>query len=925
MKKAGYFFSSQTMAAIVLSIILVVSMMLPISAVTVTVTTTQDEDDGSLGGGTGVSLREAIKYSNAGDVIDATGVTGIITLTGGELTINKDLIIQGPGANVLAISGNNISRIFSISGTSTNVTLQGFKITEGRQVSATATNRGAGIYIISADNVIIDGCTIDLSKVGSSTNAAYAFGGGIAAFSTNYLKISGCIIADNQVEHNYSTFSISHVRGGGIYVDGSVDEVIIEKSAILNNDCLASGNGQGTGGGLYSASSLTTVVNSTVSGNTTTRSGAAGVQIAGGVFTMNFCTVSNNSGTHPTQLGTGGIICNQPSGSITNSIISGNTGTARNDINGTIGYMATTIVGDSDGLTVTTDGGGNQLDADPGLDALQLVDGTYVHPIDLASLAIDAANCGTVTTDQRGISRPQGSACDIGAFELEQAPANLPPVAMCQDVTVSAVFNCEADASIDNGSYDPDGDPITITQDPPGPYSVGITSVTLTVDDGLATSQCTANVTVVDDTPPVPNVATLPDAVGECSVTLTPPTATDNCAGTLAATTGDPLTYTEAGSFMVTWTYDDGNGNSALQSQNVIVNGGAGTISGTVTVNGNALAGVKVALLDTLGVQLAGFDTLITDSYGNYLFSDVPPDTYLVRLIEPLGYTAAENPIIDTLDCGEADMVDFALEQAVVGNNSKPAVWWDLQYFANIYNFCNPYESEQDLLNYIDEVHQHYTPHFDIFEDDVSLVDWWKNLRVWNNFTTYKLARRQLAALVMNLVSGRIGQYTVVSADGRTAGEVLTYVSQLLTDNNYGNDIIAERLARKVNRRRFIAAGQVPSSSILYKGGDGQAIDWGFDENLPREYTLDQNYPNPFNPSTTISFALPEASRVSLTIYNVQGQRVRTLASGNYEAGIYNFQWDATNDYGVRVSSGVYFYRIQAENYVETRKMMLLR
>src|SRR5258705_9823090 len=72
--------------------------------------------------------------------------------------------------------------------------------------------------------------------------------------------------------------------------------------------------------------------------------------------------------------------------------------------------------------------------------------------------------------------------------------------------------------------------------------------------------------------PPVPNVASLPDATGECSATISaPPTATDNCTGTITGTTTDSLTRNTQGSSIVTWTYDDGNGNTSSQTQNIVV------------------------------------------------------------------------------------------------------------------------------------------------------------------------------------------------------------------------------------------------------------------------------------------------------------------------------------------------------------------
>lgn len=89
---------------------------------------------------------------------------------------------------------------------------------------------------------------------------------------------------------------------------------------------------------------------------------------------------------------------------------------------------------------------------------------------------------------------------------------------------------------------------------------------------------------------------------------------------------------------------------------------------------------------------------------------------------------------------------------------------------------------------------------------------------------------------------------------------------------------------------------------------------------LPTTFALNQNYPNPFNPSTEIAFDLPVASHVELTIYNVLGQRVETLIDGEMEAGSHMKTWDATP-----YSSGIYFYRISAKNFTETKKMLMLK
>ncbi len=90
--------------------------------------------------------------------------------------------------------------------------------------------------------------------------------------------------------------------------------------------------------------------------------------------------------------------------------------------------------------------------------------------------------------------------------------------------------------------------------------------------------------------------------------------------------------------------------------------------------------------------------------------------------------------------------------------------------------------------------------------------------------------------------------------------------------------------------------------------------------NLPERFVLEQNYPNPFNPSTTIRYGLPQKSAVQLTIFNTLGQQVATIVQGEQEAGNHEVRFDASG-----LSSGVYFYRLSAGQFVQTRKLLLLR
>jgi hypothetical protein len=89
---------------------------------------------------------------------------------------------------------------------------------------------------------------------------------------------------------------------------------------------------------------------------------------------------------------------------------------------------------------------------------------------------------------------------------------------------------------------------------------------------------------------------------------------------------------------------------------------------------------------------------------------------------------------------------------------------------------------------------------------------------------------------------------------------------------------------------------------------------------MPQKYALSQNYPNPFNPTTTISYSIPERSSVELKIYNSIGEEIAALVNTVKEPGKYTVKWNASG-----LASGIYFYKITAGEFAESKKMVLLR
>ena len=155
------------------------------------------------------------------------------------------------------------------------------------------------------------------------------------------------------------------------------------------------------------------------------------------------------------------------------------------------------------------------------------------------------------------------------------------------------------------------------------------------------------------------------------------------------------------------------------------------------------------------------------------------------------------------------------------------------------------------------------------------------------------------------------GEYIgLVLSDGVTLVDSLTFGSQ--TDD--------------------ISYGRVPDGGSLWSdittpspGTSNAGLFVQENISLPFEFQLQQNYPNPFNPTTSISYDLPKNEFVSINVFDLMGREVKTLVNKEQVAGFRSVKWDATNNLSQPVSAGMYIYTIQAGNFRQTRKMVLLK
>ena len=166
---------------------------------------------------------------------------------------------------------------------------------------------------------------------------------------------------------------------------------------------------------------------------------------------------------------------------------------------------------------------------------------------------------------------------------------------------------------------------------------------------------------------------------------------------------------------------------------------------------------------------------------------------------------------------------------------------------------------------------------------------------------------------------GNIDADPLLVADSLTDASTCIGAGTLQYD--FGSGIVLHSPGYDINgRMRPYPAGSNPDMGAWESKVGIVGIEPQPSPGIPKSYALEQNYPNPFNPSTMIKLALPKSSEVSLKVFNILGEEVATLVSEKLSTGSYSYEWDAGG-----LASGVYLYRLEAEGFVQTRKMILMK
>jgi hypothetical protein len=434
------------------------------------------------------SLRDAIAVTPPGGTVDfQADLTGTIVLTTGELALTKDLIIAGPGADVLTVSGNHASRVFNIRNTFT-VTISGMTIADGSAGVGGGINNDGALTVANctfcgntahstvangAGGGIANGATLTVTDSALSGNAADFAGGGIwnnggtltitgSSLSGNSARAGGGIASGGMLILTNSNLSANSAGadggGGGIENEGTgtvTDCTLTDNSAgtgggagifnafaarlTLTNSAL-SGNSAERGGGIANAGTLT-VTSATLSGNSAGGGGGGGiVSLNLGTVTVTNSTLSGNQANN----GPGGGISNSGglhSWNIINTIIAGNTAPTAPDLFGNFDSQGYNLIGSSGGASGFDPS--DLLDVDPLLGPLQDNGGpTQTMALLAGSPALNAGDPAQLDVpDQRGVIRSGG--VNIGAY---QASASAFVLAAPDTVTAGTPFDVTVQA-----------------------------------------------------------------------------------------------------------------------------------------------------------------------------------------------------------------------------------------------------------------------------------------------------------------------------------------------------------------------------------------------------------------------------------------------------------------------------------------------
>ena len=283
-------------------------------------------------------------------------------------------------------------------------------------------------------------------------------------------------------------------------------------------------------------------------------------------------------------------------------------------------------------------------------------------------------------------------------------------------------------------------------------------------------------------------------------------------------------------------------------------------------------------------------------------------------MVTPLGYTATGDPVqLISVQSSTETVVDFSLQRKDIIVDARGSGYWKHQVNSLIRGKGHAHESEQDMLDYLQDI-KTFWDYFDALDESLEGLQSVLDLPKKPSMKTK--AEKELMSLLLNVASEKIATFTEVSSDD-AVGEALTYTILTLEDANSTKDDLekVKDICEDINNGHLpLDPELIPENLPKPNISEENSIQ------IPTEFSLNQNFPNPFNPSTTIEFGLPEVSTVSISIYNSNGKLVEILFDGQKSAGFHKLNWNATN-----YSTGIYFVKMISPSFTKSIKVAFMK
>jgi len=410
------------------------------------------------------------------------------------------------------------------------------------------------------------------------------------------------------------------------------------------------------------------------------------------------------------------------------------------------------------------------------------------------------------------------------------------------------------------------------------------------------------------------------------------------------ATLPEVVPGTSLSGFSIVFDWNDPNSLPPVQytegmngaSHDAVTEVAPSVISGIVTGScaGASPAGLQGITVDLYAMDAQGMETLVasvgTGAAGQFSFPGLSIGEYEVFIVTPLGYLAdANSKLVQVNESGASLTVNFALACQTITAAPLTIGYWKHQVNSYLAGKGKAQESLSDMVRYIDLILTHfnenitnpviiYVPEANTTNDQLVKLD--QLLTVNKSGTMNDRAKQQLLALLLNVVSGKIAQTQVISPNGATVSQAITYCNDLIQDGDASNDETAKTIADLINNGQTVPSGMVPSFTRIITYSIRPSLEEGV------EFRLDAAAPNPSRgTAVAIRFGLARADQVDLRVFDVTGRVVKTLARGSFGAGPHQMTWDGTNDSGARTQPGIYFYRLVTEEGTLSRSVTLQR